>query len=98
MSRLTREEARKVAVLSRLSFSDAEIDVLAGQLSDVLQYVEKLNELDTSGVEPTSHALAMTNVMREDVVVPSLPRQLALSIAPDQEAGCFRVPQVIQES
>jgi aspartyl-tRNA(Asn)/glutamyl-tRNA(Gln) amidotransferase subunit C len=98
MSRLTREEVRKVAVLSRLEFSDEQAEAYAGQLSRILDFVEKLNELDTSGVEPTSHALQLTNVLREDAVRPSLPREAALANAPEQEAGCFRVPPIIQET
>jgi aspartyl-tRNA(Asn)/glutamyl-tRNA(Gln) amidotransferase subunit C len=97
MSRLTREEVRKVASLSRLSLDDAQADVFAGQLSAILEYAEKLNELDTAAVEPTSHALAMVNVLREDVPAPSLSREKVLSNAPEQEAGCFKVPPVIQE-
>jgi aspartyl-tRNA(Asn)/glutamyl-tRNA(Gln) amidotransferase subunit C len=98
MSRLSREEVLKVARLSRLEFGAAEADAYADQLSRILDFVEKLNELDTTGVEPTSHALALANVMREDIRRPSLPREAALANAPEQEAGCFRVPPIIQES
>jgi aspartyl-tRNA(Asn)/glutamyl-tRNA(Gln) amidotransferase subunit C len=97
MSRLTREQVRKVALLSRLAPSDAEADAMAEQLSRILTHVEKLNELDTAGIEPTSHALTLVNVLREDEARPSLPRERALANAPDQEAGCFRVPPIIQE-
>lgn len=97
MSQFTREQVRKVALLSRLEFSDEQADVFAGQLSRILEHVDKLGELDTEGVEPTSHALALSNVLRPDVVRPSLANEAALANAPEAEAGCFRVPPIIQE-
>lgn len=96
MSGFSREQVRKVALLSRLEFSDAEADAFAGQIGKILDYVEKLGELDTSAVEPTSHALALTNVFRPDEPGVSLPREAALANAPEQEDGCFRVPPIIQ--
>jgi aspartyl-tRNA(Asn)/glutamyl-tRNA(Gln) amidotransferase subunit C len=97
MSLFTREEVRKVALLSRLEFSDAQADDFAGQLGRILDYVEKLNALDTSEVEPTSHALALSNVLRPDALRPSLAPERALANAPEQEAQCFKVPPIIQE-
>lgn len=97
MSQFTREEVRKVALLSRLEFSEAEADAFAGQLGRILDYVDKLSALDTTGVEPTSHALALTNVLRQDELRPSLTPDQALSGAPEQEAQCFKVPPIIQE-
>jgi aspartyl-tRNA(Asn)/glutamyl-tRNA(Gln) amidotransferase subunit C len=97
MSSFTRDQVRKVATLSRLEFTDEEADAFAGQLSRILEYIEKLNRLDTSRVEPTSHALALTNVMRKDEARPSLTNEQALANAPEAEAGCFRVPPIIQE-
>ena len=97
MSQFTRDQVRKVALLSRLEFTDAEADDFAGQLSRILDYVEKLNALDTTGVEPTSHALALCNVMRQDEVRPSLGNEQTLANAPEAEAHCFRVPPIIQE-
>ena len=97
MSRFTREQVRKVAVLSRLEFSDAEADAFADQLSRILTYVEKLNVLDTTDVEPTSHSLALINVLRPDQTRPSLTPAEALANAPETEAQCFRVPPIIQE-
>ena len=67
------------------------------QLNDILHFAEKLNQLDTEGIEPTSHALPMTNVLREDGVQPSLSREEALANAPEQEKGMFRVPGIFQE-
>ena len=97
MSRFTREQVRKVAMLSRLEFSDEQADALAGQLTRILDHVDKLDELNTDGVESTASALTMTNVLREDEPRPSLARDRALANAPEAQAGCFRVPPIIQE-
>jgi aspartyl-tRNA(Asn)/glutamyl-tRNA(Gln) amidotransferase subunit C len=97
MMRFTRDQVRKVAVLSRLEFTDAEADAFADQLSRILDYVEKLGSLDTDGIEPTSHALALKNVMRKDAVLPSLAPDQVLANAPESEAQCFKVPPIIQE-
>lgn len=96
MSQFTREQVQKVALLSRLSFTDAEAEAFAGQLSAILEHVDELEKLDTTGVEPTSHSLALTNVMREDEPRASLTNDQALTNAPDQAAGCFKVPPIIQ--
>lgn len=96
MTRLPPEEIRKVAELSRLELSEQEIAAYSDQLSAILAYADKLSELDTEGIEPTSHCVAMTNVFREDVPVPSLSPEEALANAPEAEADCFRVPQIIQ--
>ncbi|MEN6627565.1 MAG: Asp-tRNA(Asn)/Glu-tRNA(Gln) amidotransferase subunit GatC [Candidatus Sumerlaeia bacterium] len=93
----TREDVRKIAVLARLELSDAQVDAFAGQLGRILAHVDKLGELDTEGVEPTSHSLRLVNVLRDDVPRPSLPNEAALANAPEQEAGCFKVPPIIQE-
>jgi len=85
------------AVLARLApalvvADDAEVDRMAGELSDILDHVETMNELDLEGVEPTSHVVDLTNVLREDVPRPSLDRDTALEQAPDAADGGFRVP------
>ncbi len=98
MSKINKQDIDKVALLSRLSFTDAEAEKFAGQLSQILEYAEKLNELDTEGVEPTSHCLNLTNVMREDIPQASLTAEQALANAPDAEDQCFKVPPIIQES
>lgn len=97
MAKITEEMVRHVALLSRLSFSPDELKYFTFHLNSILEYVETLNELDTSGVEPTSHSLRMSNIFREDIVTPSLPNQEALSNAPEKEEQCFKVPRVIQE-
>ena len=85
-----------IARLAKLRFSDEEKAKLAEELNRILQYMEKLNELDTSDVEPLSHPIAMTNVMREDEVKPSLPVEEALRNAPAREGNFFKVPKVIK--
>jgi len=95
MSSLSREEILHVARLARLEFSPAEIDRFSAQLSGILTYVEQLGELDVSGVEPTSHALPLKNVLREDEVRPSLSPDEVLANAPERIGDCYKVPAVI---
>ena len=94
---VSEDTVRHIALLARLECTDGEIRRFAGDLNDILAYVEKLRELDTRGIEPTSHALWLRNVFRDDVVRPSLTSEQALANAPEREAGHFKVPQVIQE-
>lgn len=85
-----------VANLARLSLDDAEIKKLGGQLNDLLDYINKLNEADTSKVGPTSHILPLQNVLREDEVKPSLPADEVMKNAPAKEGNYFKVPKVIE--
>ncbi|MFD1397278.1 Asp-tRNA(Asn)/Glu-tRNA(Gln) amidotransferase subunit GatC [Kroppenstedtia eburnea] len=94
---ISKEQVEHVAQLARLSLTEEEARLYTGQLNDILQFAEKLNELDTEGVEPTSHVLPMANVLREDEKRPSLDREQALQNAPDQKDGMFRVPDVFEE-
>ncbi len=84
---LTRDEVLHVADLARLSLMPEEIEVVTRQLNDILAYVEKLQELDTEGVEPLAHVIPVFNVFREDAVSPGLDREAALSNAPVEPAG-----------
>ena len=93
---LTKQEVAWVAHLARLEIGDDMAEKMAGQLSQVLDYIAKLNELDTSGVEPMSHPGALANVFRDDVPAGSLGRDAALKNAPSQVKGFFRVPRVIE--
>ncbi len=86
----------KVARLARLELSDDEKEIFGGQMEQILTYMEQLNRIDTSGVEPTSHAIPMSNVFRDDEVKPSFPRGEVLAIAPDEEDGHFKVPRIIE--
>ena len=85
-----------IAHLARLSLSEDEKRTFSQQIGSILQYVEKLNELDTSGIEPTSHVIEMNNVMREDTIRPSLPVDNALANAPDRSGDFYRVPKIIE--
>lgn len=94
--KITKQEVEHVAKLARLELSEQQKDVFTDQLSNILTYVEQLNELDTKGVEPTSHVLDISNVMREDVPHQSLDQEKALANAPDKAAGHYRVPKIIE--
>ncbi len=95
--KITEADVRHVAYLSRLEFSADEIQRFTHDLNNILLYVGKLAELDTSQVEPTSHSLKMQNVFRDDEVRPSLTNDQALANAPEREGPFFKVPQIIQE-
>ncbi|MBI2372140.1 MAG: Asp-tRNA(Asn)/Glu-tRNA(Gln) amidotransferase subunit GatC [Deltaproteobacteria bacterium] len=94
--KITRAEVEHVATLARLALTEAEAEAFTAQLDQILTYMEKLNELDTRGIEPTAHAVTIAPVLREDEVRPSLPPAAALSNAPAREAECFKVPRVIE--
>jgi len=85
-----------VAALARLHVGEDKADRLSRDLADILRYVEKLNTLDVSEVKPTSHVLEVENVFREDVVLPSLSRDEALSFAVEKQDGHYKVPKVIE--
>jgi aspartyl-tRNA(Asn)/glutamyl-tRNA(Gln) amidotransferase subunit C len=89
-------DIEKVARLARLELSDEEKSTFGSQLEQILTYMEQLNGLDTSGVEPTSHAIPVYNVFREDEVRSSLPQEEVLAVAPDEEDGHFKVPRIIE--
>lgn len=88
-------EIEHVAHLARLSFNPSEIEDFSRQLNDILGYISKLEELDTSRVEPTTHAMELTNVFRKDEVKPSLPVEKTLSNALEREERGFVVPKII---
>ncbi len=94
--KITRKDVEHVALLSRLELNESEVAKFTGQLNAILDYIEVLNKVDTTGIEPTAHVLPLKNVMRVDEVKPSLPRELALANAPEQEDGYFKVPKVIE--
>ncbi|MBP1752414.1 MAG: glutamyl-tRNA(Gln) amidotransferase, subunit [Geobacteraceae bacterium] len=94
--KITREQIDHVARLARLELTDAEKEMFTGQMDAILAYVDKLNELDTGGIIPTSHAVPVENVFREDVATESLGTDRALLNAPDRSESFFRVPKVIE--
>lgn len=94
--RLSREQVEHVALLARLELNEAEKQRYMVELNQILEHLERLNELNTEQVPPTTHAIPMTNVLRPDEVGLSLAPGEALHNAPDAEAGCFRVPRVVE--
>jgi aspartyl-tRNA(Asn)/glutamyl-tRNA(Gln) amidotransferase subunit C len=89
---IDRDQVLHVAKLARLRLSDEEVERMSGELSKILEHVETMNELDLEGVEPTSHVVDLTNVLREDVPRYGLDRDIALEQAPDRTESGFRVP------
>jgi aspartyl-tRNA(Asn)/glutamyl-tRNA(Gln) amidotransferase subunit C len=96
MAKITIQEVEHVANLARLVFGEEEKKKLAEQLGRILDFIEQLNELDTEDVEPTSHVIPMKNVVRPDVVRPSLTRDDALANAPSDVDGLFEVPKIVE--
>lgn len=94
--KIDRAQVEHIARLSRLSIDEREKETFGSQLSTILAYIEKLNELHTSEVEPTSHVIDLTNVMREDRSRPCLSREDALRNAPDRTDKFYRVPKIIE--
>ena len=94
--KITRHEVERVANLARLRFDEVEMERFTHQLNGILAYVDTLNELDTSGVEPTYHVLDLVNVFREDEIQPSLPKEIALANAPEQADSFFKVPRIVE--
>jgi len=92
---VTIKEVERVAALARLEFTRAEKEKLTHQLNQILSYIEKLNEIDTTNVEPLSQVIELENVFRDDKVRPSLPREELLKNAPDKTEKFFKVPKVI---
>ena len=92
---ISREQIHHVAQLARLKLDPAAVDKFVDQVGDVLKYVEKLDAVDTRGVQPTSHAISLSNAFREDVPGTHLKNQDALANAPQGENGEFIVPRVI---
>lgn len=88
---------RHVAHLARLALSDSEISEMTVKLGSILQYVQQLNSVDTTGVPPTAHPLPITNILRDDEPRPSLDRAAALANAPRHEDGFFVLPKVLEQ-
>ncbi|SDW77726.1 aspartyl/glutamyl-tRNA(Asn/Gln) amidotransferase subunit C [Marininema mesophilum] len=94
---ISKEKVEHVAKLARIYLTSEEAELYTGQLNDILGFAEKLNQLDTTNVEPTSHVLPMANVLRQDERKSSLDRGKALANAPEQKDGMFKVPAVFEE-
>jgi aspartyl-tRNA(Asn)/glutamyl-tRNA(Gln) amidotransferase subunit C len=89
---IDRAQVEHVAALARLRLADDEVERMAGELSQVLEHVERIGELDLDGVEPTAHVVPLENVLRPDEPAPSLPRERALEQAPSTDGAGFTVP------
>ena len=94
---ITREEVAHLATLSRLALSEDELDRFAGQLDVIIAAVARVQEVAADGIPPTSHAVPVTNVFRDDVIVPPIGAEAALDQAPAAEQGRFRVPRILAE-
>jgi aspartyl-tRNA(Asn)/glutamyl-tRNA(Gln) amidotransferase subunit C len=94
---ITRDEVAHLARLSRLALGEEELDHLAPQLDQIISAVARVQEVTAEGIPPTSHALPITNVYREDEIVPCLPRDVVLSQAPAVERERFKVPRILDE-
>jgi len=94
--KITKKEVEYVAHLARLKLTPEDAENFTARLDEILTYFEKLEELDTSKVEPTSHSIPLVNAFREDVVKPSLGVEESLSNAPDKEGNFFKVPRIIE--
>ncbi len=90
---ITDELVTYLEALGRIKLPEESREKAKNDLQEILQYIDTLAELDTEGIEPMSHALPLTNVMRDDVVAPSIPREEVLANAPAQKDGCFLVPR-----
>ena len=97
MAAISREEVAHLARLSRLAVTEEELDRFAGQLDVILQSVARIGDVAADDIPPTSHSVPLTNIYRDDVPVPSLTQEEALSGAPDAFEGRFRVPQILAE-
>ena len=97
MATISRDEVAHLARLARLAVTDDELDMFAGQLDVILRAVAQVGEVAAADVPPTSHSVPLTNVFRDDVEVPCLPRDDVLAGAPDAEDGRFRVPRILEE-
>jgi aspartyl-tRNA(Asn)/glutamyl-tRNA(Gln) amidotransferase subunit C len=90
------EEVRRVAALARLEFTPAEEELLTAQLDSILQFVDKLNQVDTSAVEPLAHVVDVVNALRDDRIVNQPATDLLLANAPAREKDFFKVPKIIE--
>ncbi|HNX26800.1 MAG TPA: Asp-tRNA(Asn)/Glu-tRNA(Gln) amidotransferase subunit GatC [Phycisphaerae bacterium] len=95
---ITTDIVRHIGQLSRIELTDAEVETFAKQLGDVLKYFDKLNELDTDGVQPMAHAVELVNVLADDVVSPGLTVEQALANAPAREGNFYKVPKVLGDA
>lgn len=94
--KVTKDTIEHVANLARLNLNEEEKEKLTLDMENIISYVDKLNQFDTSDVKPTDHVIPIKNVFREDKVDPSYPRDMMLANAPSEEDGCFKVPKIVE--
>ena len=97
MSKISLEDVKKVATLARLDLPDSKISLYTSQLEKILDYIEQLEKIDTSGVLPTTRAVEVVNVTREDNVVTNKNREDLLELAPNREGDFYRVPKILSD-
>lgn len=95
MARITREDVERLADTARLYILEDEIEQMTEELNKIIEYARTLQEVDTTGVEPTTHVIELTNVMRDDTPEEGIDRDLLFKNAPDHEDGQFKVPSVL---
>lgn len=96
MERISEEQIRHVANLARIDLKEEEVAHFGKQLDEIIEAAQQLNEIDTVNVKPTSHVIDVRNVLRDDIVKPSLSQEDALKNAPDEDEGQVRVPSVLE--
>ena len=92
---LSEHDVRHVAMLARLALTDTEVEAMRDDLNSILGHIDEIQRLDLASVPPMAHAIAVTNVTREDVVIPPFPQQVAIANAPKAEHGAFVIPQIV---
>jgi aspartyl-tRNA(Asn)/glutamyl-tRNA(Gln) amidotransferase subunit C len=92
---LSEHDVRHVAMLARLALSDAEVEAVRDDLNSILGHIDEIQRLDLEGVEPMAHAIAVTNVTRDDIPRPSFSQECALANAPASEDGAFLIPKIV---
>ena len=92
---LSEHDVRHVAMLARLALTDPEVEAMRDDLNSILGHIDEIQRLDLASVKPMAHAIAVTNVTRDDVVVPPFSQEVAISNAPQSERGAFVIPQIV---
>ncbi len=93
---ISKDDVKHIAFLSRLELDDKKLDQFTGELDEIITYAHKISSLDTENVPPTTHAVPVGNIMREDIVQPSLSNEEALANSPDKEGPYFKVPRLVE--
>ena len=96
--KIDHQQVKKVTHLARLDLTEEQIDQFSTQLSAILEYVEKMDQLDTTGVEPLAHCLHLSNCFRQDIVKESLGTEITLANAPDTDGDFFKVPKILEDN